>query len=271
MVSVIEKYKASLQSRYGEESAMTPENMPKKGVVSSGSLTFDYMLGTFGIPRDIVMELGGKPGVSKTTMSLSIINNVLNLEYERALKKARVEKALKNNRINDEDYAIFDLAYRRQQEELHVFIGDGAEEKNKLVDDYPLTQAEKDSVRTNKMRSALFLDLEGRFSPDWASRFIDKKFMETNLLVVRNDTMEEATDVYRDMVKTKNFAVVVVDSIGGAPAKQVVEKSSEKSSVGGNSVAVTAFSKFADNLSSKYTCLTICINQVRDDMTGYRA
>lgn len=271
MVSVIEKYKASLQSRYGEESAMTPEDMPKKGVVSSGSLTFDYMLGTFGIPRDILMEIGGKPGVSKTTMSLSIINNVLNLEYERALKKARVEKALKDKKINDEDYAIFNIAYRRQQEELHVFIGDGAEEKNRIIDDYPLTQAEKDFIRTNKMRSALFLDLEGRFNPEWASRFIDKKFMESNLLVVRNDTIEEATDVYREMVKTKNFAVVVVDSIGGAPTKRVVDKSSEKGNVGGNSGGVSDFSKFADNLSSKYTCLTICINQVRDDMSGYRA
>ena len=271
MVSALDKLRASFQDRYGEESAMVPSEMPKKGVVSSGSLSFDYMLGTFGIPRDIVMELGGKPGVSKTTLSLSILNNVLCFEYERALKMARAEKALKDHKLSNEDFDVFELAYRRQEGDLHVFTGKGAEDRNRLIDEYPLTAAEEDSVRVKKMRSVAFLDLEGRFDPDWASRYIDRRFLETNFLVIRNDTIESATDAYRELVTSKAIAAVVIDSIGGAPSKRVFEKSSEKGDVGGNSAGVSEFAKFAENLSSKYTCLTIAINQVRDDMSGYRA
>lgn len=269
MVSALDKLKASLQTKYGEESAMSPNEMPHKGVVSSGSLSLDYMLGTFGIPRDIVMEIGGKPGVSKSTMSLSIINNVLKLEYERALKYSRVHKAAKKGELNDYDVAMFDRAYNRQEEDLHVFDEEGADKKNRIIDNYSLTEKECDYARKNIMRGAVYLDLEGRFDANWAKRFVDNDFLNDCVIVVRNDSMEEATDVYRDAVKTKRVAVVVVDSIGGAPSKQVVDKSSEKGSVGGNSGPVTRFANFADGLSTKYTCLTICINQVRDDMTGY--
>lgn len=271
MVSALDKLKATLQTKYGEESAMSPNEMPHKGVVSSGSLSLDYMLGTFGIPRDIVMEIGGKPGVSKSTMSLSIINNVLKLEYERALKYTRVHKAAKKGELNDYDVAMFDRAYNRQEEDLHVFDDEDADKKNRIIDNYSLTEKECDYARKNIMRGAIYLDLEGRFDANWAKRFIDNKFLDDCVIVVRNDSMEEATDVYRESVKTKRVAVVVVDSIGGAPSKQVVEKSSEKGNVGGNSGPVTDFSRFAEGMSSKYTCLTICINQVRDDMSGYHA
>lgn len=271
MVSALQKLKANLQSTYGDNSAMTTDEMPYKGVVSSGSLRLDYMLGVFGIPRDIVMELGGEPGVSKTTMSLCIINNVLKLEYDRALMRTRVDKAVKKGALSDDDRILFDVAYRRQQGDLHVFTGQDADKKNKLLDDYELTQREIDSTVDNTMRDALFLDLEGRFSPEWAARFIDKRFLEKKLLVVRPDTIEDATDIYREAVGRGIFAVAVVDSIGGAPTKQVADKSANVSDFGGNSKPVTRFADFAAPMSSKHTCLTICINQVRADMSGYHS
>lgn len=266
MVNALDKLKAQLKERYGDNSVMTVNEIPDKGVVSSGSLCFDYMLGTFGIPRDIVVELAGAPGVSKSTMSLGIINNVLELELERAKKLARFEKAVKAGKMPKEDFEFFKKKYDSQCADLNVFK-DG---RDKLVDDIQLDDSDMKHVMNDLMRNALYLDMEGRFDRDWASRFIDKKFLDWNkVLVTRNDTLEQATDVYTDCLRTGMFAIAILDSVGGAPTQRVVNKSAETGNVGGNALAMTRFSQFAENMSSKWTCLTIGINQIRADLSGY--
>lgn len=115
-------------------------------------------------------------------------------------------------------------------------------------------------------RGAVFLDCENRLTPDWVARFI--KDMD-RLIVVKPDSMEQATDMYRAAVVSGKVSIAVLDSIGGAPTQRVTNKSSEIGNMGGNSLAVTAFATFAQTLSGKYNCCTIGINQVREDFSGY--
>lgn len=115
-------------------------------------------------------------------------------------------------------------------------------------------------------RGAIFLDCEHRLTTDWARSFVEDM---DRLIVVYPDTIEQATDMYREAVTSGFVSVAVLDSIGGAPTQRVTGKSSEIGNMGGNALGVTAFSNFATTLSGKYNCCTIGINQVRDDMDGY--
>jgi recombination protein RecA len=114
---------------------------------------------------------------------------------------------------------------------------------------------------------ALYIDMENRLTPDWVSAFV--KHSE-RVLVVKPDHAEQATDMYVESIKKGIFSVCVFDSIGGAPSQRVTNKSAESGNIGGNALAITRFSQFAEILSGKYDCCTIGINQVREDMGGYR-
>lgn len=264
MVDALTRLKASLGAKYGENSVFTPNDMPEKGVVSTGSLSMDYMTGRMGIPRDCVIEFAGNPGCGKSTTSLSIVNNVLNLELSRSRMRVLAEKAARSGKLTPDDMKTFNRAYSRQDYDLHVF---GDDRKNALLDGKLSDRDEQ--LAFDGCRNALYVDLEGRFDQNWASRFIDRRFLESKFLLIRNDTIEQATDAYTECVRTGDFAVAVIDSIGGAPSKQVFEKSAERGNVGGNAAGVTRFSQFAENHASRYTCLTIGLNQVRADMEGF--
>ena len=122
-------------------------------------------------------------------------------------------------------------------------------------------------LRKFEDKSAVFLDIENRLTADWVAAFV--RDMD-RVIVLKPDSMEEATNMYRDFVKTGEVCVAVVDSIGGAPTQRVIEKDATIGDVGGNALAVSRFAKFAQTLSGKYDCATIGINQVRADMSGYK-
>lgn len=266
MTSALDKLKASLGSKWSDGKTVFRANeLDDKGVISSGSLLLDYMTGIFGIPRDAVIELAGKPGVSKTTMSLCIMNNVLRLELERAKMRCRCEKAEQDGKFTNNELKWFDEnGWNKQKGNLHVFP---EQEKNDVLDNYPLD--DKWTRKAYEMsRGAIYLDLEGRFNRNWAAKFIDKDLFD-KVLVIRNDTIEQATDAYCEALRSNAIAMAVLDSIGGAPTDRTFWKSAQTGNVGGNALGMTRFAGFAENMSSKYTCLTVCLNQVRDDLSGY--
>jgi len=119
-------------------------------------------------------------------------------------------------------------------------------------------------------RLVIVLDIEHKLTPDWVEALIGSARME-KLLVLSPDTIEQATDMYRKTVGTGKVSLVILDSIGGAPTSQVMDedRSAEKKEMAGNAAGVTKFARFASTFSAKYSCLTIGINQVRDDMGGY--
>ena len=270
MATALDKIKAKLQGRYGDLSVMTPSDMVDKGVVSSGSLAIDYMVSSkrgFGIPRNIVVEIGGKPGSGKSTLAMNIISNVLDLEFERAKMYVRLERSVKTGAASADDMERFKAAWDRQSDDLHVFDDDST---NMLLDEVELSDSEIDHAIDDVMRNALYCDIEGRFDQHWAANFIDRRWLERKLLVTWPDTIENATTMYVDALRTGTFAVAAIDSIGGAPTVKTFDKEAEKASVGGNAVGVTAFAKYAQNMSNKFTCLTIGLQQVRADMEGFR-
>ena len=117
-------------------------------------------------------------------------------------------------------------------------------------------------------RGALYLDVEGRISAEWVKKFLSPEQVD-RFIVIQPETAEDATDRYVEAVRSGDICVAAFDSIGGAPAKQSMEKSATIGSYGGNSKAITNFARFAQTYSNKYTCLTIGVNQIREDLAGF--
>lgn len=115
-------------------------------------------------------------------------------------------------------------------------------------------------------RAALYIDVEGRISQDWAKKHVSNY---DRLVVAQPRSAETATNVYKEALQTGDFCVAVFDSIGGAPSERVLHKSAEVGNIGGNALAITRFAQFAQTYSNKYSCLTIGVNQVRDDLAGW--
>ena len=115
-------------------------------------------------------------------------------------------------------------------------------------------------------RGAVYIDQENRLTPDWVSNFVENP---EKVIIVKPDTMEEATDIYVKACKSEAIGIVVMDSIGGAPSQRVTEKSATSGNIGGNALAVTRFAQFATGMSGKYDVTTIGINQIRQDMDGF--
>lgn len=116
-------------------------------------------------------------------------------------------------------------------------------------------------------RLVLFLDMEHKLTPEWMEQLVGPERMP-NIVIVNPDTIEQATEMYRQAVRKGVVAMAILDSIGGAPTAQTMDeaRSAEQAdSMGGNAKGVTKFARFAANLSAKYDCLTVGINQLRDD------
>lgn len=117
-------------------------------------------------------------------------------------------------------------------------------------------------------RAAVICDMEHRITRDWVKTLLGYDLM-SRLLIVQPDNAEQATDMYLDCLKTDQICIFSYDSIGGSPSQRVMDKSATVGNVGGNALAMTRFAQFASIYSDKYNCLTVCINQIRDDMGGY--
>ena len=117
-------------------------------------------------------------------------------------------------------------------------------------------------------RVAMVLDLEHKLDKEWMAHLVGQKYM-SRILYAQPDHVEQGTNMYVDLLSTGQVCFCLFDSIGGAPTKASMEKDAEKVQVGGNSPQITKFARIAGTLSAKYSCLTFCVNQIREDMESY--
>lgn len=120
-------------------------------------------------------------------------------------------------------------------------------------------------------RYAMILDLEHKLTKDWVEFLVGEELWNSGrILYAQPDHFEQATNMYVDLVGTGEVCFTMLDSIGGAATKAVMEKDAEKAQVGGLAQPATKFMKLAATYSAKYRSFTYCTNQVREDMEGFR-
>ena len=197
----VENLVTAINKKFGTEkhpAAYRGSEMPPLVCHHSGSLSLDFALGKGGLPVNRVVEIVGKEGGGKTTLSLL---------------------------------------------------------------------AAKEWIEAFPDRSVIYFDLEHKLTPEWAAKLMGEEAL-SKMILVEPDSIEQMTDIYREFVPTGEVSMVIVDSIGGAPTSRVMDpdRSAEKANMAGNSQGVSAFARFAANLSAKYDCLTLGINQMRDNM-----
>lgn len=114
-------------------------------------------------------------------------------------------------------------------------------------------------------RGALILDTEHKLDSDRIRQLLGDE-RRKRLVVTYPDHIEEAQDIYThpSLVSSGDIAIVLLDSIGGSPTKAVGEKSAEEGDFG-NAKAVTRFARIAQGMAHKNECLTIGINQMREN------
>jgi recombination protein RecA len=128
----------------------------------------------------------------------------------------------------------------------------------------------KSFLEAQPARYATVLDLEHKITRDWAVDLVGEDLWDNRVIYAQPDHVEQATNMYADLLSSEQVCFALFDSIGGAAVKAGIEKEAEKVQVGGNAGAITKFARLASNYSAKYRCLTVGINQERDDMEGFR-
>lgn len=119
-------------------------------------------------------------------------------------------------------------------------------------------------------RFAVILDMEHKLEMDWVRQNVGDDLMDSGrVLYLQPDHIEQATNIYVDLVSTGDVCFVLYDSIGGSVSMAVATKEAEKVQVGGAAQAIGKFMKLAAIHSSKYRCCTFATNQEREDMSGY--
>jgi recombination protein RecA len=159
---------------------------------------------------------------------------------------------------------------------LDYITGIGGLPSNRVIEYAGEPQSGKSTLAMHSMNNALkmyperlgiYFDLEQKITVDWMSHFIENM---DRVLVLNPDHIEQATDMYREALKMGTVCIAVLDSIGGAPTRRTTEKSAEIANFGGNAMGVGEFARSAATLGGKYHCQTIGLNQIRQDMSGYR-
>lgn len=187
-----------LRKKFGEDTVMWANEIPKRPPITSGSLALDFAVGFGGLPQDRVMEIAGKESSGKTTLAIMIMTHFLDAQPDRG---------------------------------------------------------------------ALVLDLEHKLTKGWLEFLVGPERME-RIMYIQPDHAEQATNIYKAALPSGKVCLALYDSIAGAPTVRRNDDA-EVSGYGGNASAITEFARTAANLSAKYVCLTIGINQTRDDFGGY--
>lgn len=117
-------------------------------------------------------------------------------------------------------------------------------------------------------RGALILDTEHKMDPDWLQLLVGKQVLDERVIYVQPDHIEQATNIYKRCLRSGTVCFAMLDSIGGSPT---VRRNDDASVAlyGGNAMGVGEFGRAAASHSAKYRCLTVGINQIRTDMSGY--
>lgn len=127
-----------------------------------------------------------------------------------------------------------------------------------------------EALKKYPQRGALFLDLEHKITPEWLELIVGKELLDERVIYIQPTSIENATNIYRRAVGSDTVCIAILDSIGGAPTIRRNDDA-EVGHYGGNAIGVGEFSRTAATLSSVHKCLTIGINQTREDMNGYHA
>lgn len=145
---------------------------------------------------------------------------------------------------------------------LDYALGNGGFPTNRVVEICGQEGIGKTTLALLAMRTALLaepdrygvhLDCEHKADADWVASMVGAELMD-RVILLQPLHIEQATDMYVNVVSSGQVAVAVLDSIGGAPSMQSMNKSAEVATYGGNALGVGRFARLAASHSNVHNC-----------------
>ena len=188
-----------------------------------------------GIPRDCYSEFFGAPGGGKSTTSIDVCKNAID---------------------------IFKSEYSSELQRLRDLVSSGKKE----------FQGPMEDLEECGPKKVLYVDLENSFDAKWAQTLgIDREDIVSgsgtfSVMSVPNVAAEDVLQTVLDLVQTDEVGLVVIDSIPSLVPRQMLEKQMGERTVAALAGCLNVFFVKAIPLLKKYNCTLLAINQVRDNM-----
>lgn len=188
-----------------------------------------------GIPRGCYTEFFGAPGGGKSTTSIDICKNAIQ---------------------------VFRNEYQDKVKEYQEKIASGKKEFQGPLED----------LEEYGPKKILYVDLENSFDVKWAVTLgINKEDIVSdnnvfNIMSTPNVAAEDVLQTVLDLIETSEVGLVVIDSIPSLVPRQMLEKQMGERTVAALAGCLNVFFVKAIPLLKKYNCTLLAINQIRDNM-----
>lgn len=188
-----------------------------------------------GIPRDCYTEFFGAPGGGKSTTSIDICKNAIQ---------------------------VFRNEYQDKVKEYQEKISSGKKEFQGPLED----------LEEYGPKKILYVDLENSFDVKWAVTLgINKDDIVSdnnvfNIMSTPNVAAEDVLQTVMDLIETGEVGLVVIDSIPSLVPRQMLEKQMGERTVAALAGCLNVFFVKVIPLLKKYSCTLLAINQIRDNM-----
>lgn len=118
---------------------------------------------------------------------------------------------------------------------------------------------------------ALLLDLECRYDPKWANRFISDENME-RVVVLREEFVEDAGNSINKLIaqlKDIHISIIVIDSIAAANTARYDSGDMRKMEVAGAAMGISKLVRALVQIADKNNTAVLVLNQLRDDLNAF--
>lgn len=181
-----------------------------------------------GIPRNKISEFFGAPGAGKTSTSVDICKNAIDVFQEEYDER---------------------LAYLQ----------------NKIAGGSKATQAELEDLIDNGPKKVLYIDLEHSFDAEWSKTLgIDPD--KIDIMQPPDLVAEEVLQTILELIESGCVGLIVLDSVPSLVPKSELEKKLGERTVAALAGLLSIFLRKIVPLLDRYECTLLIINQTRDNM-----
>lgn len=182
-----------------------------------------------GVPRNVITEFFGEPGGGKTSTSVDICKNAIQMFHDEYLTR------------------LDELAAK-------VKISGSATSK-----------AEFAEAKENGPKKVLYVDLEHSFDKDW-SETLGIPEGQMDIMQPPDIPAEQILQRIQQLIETDEVGLVVIDSVPSlVPEAELTKKYGERT-VSALAGLLTIFCRKIVSKLTRYNCTMILINQIRDNM-----
>ena len=152
---------------------------------------------------------------------------------------------------------------------LDIALGGGVP-VGRVIEIFGAESSGKSLIATRIMASvqqqggtAALIDAEHAFSEKFSKKL---GLLTEDILISQTDTLEQACEIIRALVKSNGVDVIVLDSLASCMPSTLQDESYEKNSIGLVARIMSTFLRELVGLADKYGVTVIIINQVRDNV-----